>query len=113
MFSGFGSVEKTNQRYKNLLASGNKGLSIAFDMPTLMGYDHDDPLAAGEFGSCGVAVDSLVDMAILVRDIPLADITTSMTINGPAAVLYAMYIAAAENQGIARANLGGTLQNDI
>jgi methylmalonyl-CoA mutase N-terminal domain/subunit len=113
MFSGFGSVEETNQRYKDLLAAGNNGLSIAFDMPSLMGYDHDDPWAEGEFGSCGVAVDSLADMEILLAGLPLDKITTSMTINGPAPVIWALFIAAAEKRGIPRAKLAGTLQNDI
>jgi methylmalonyl-CoA mutase N-terminal domain/subunit len=113
MFSGFGSVEETNQRYKDLLATGNNGLSVAFDMPTLMGYDHDDPWAEGEFGSCGVAVDHLGDMELLLEGIPLDRITTSMTINGPAPVVWALFIAAAEKRGIPRARLAGTLQNDI
>ncbi|GAB4332390.1 MAG: methylmalonyl-CoA mutase family protein [Dehalococcoidia bacterium] len=113
MFSGFGSVEETNQRYKDLLAAGNRGLSIAFDMPTLMGYDHDEPWAEGEFGSCGVAVDSLADMDLLLDGLPLDKITTSMTINSPAPVIWALFIAAAEKRGIPRANLAGTLQNDI
>lgn len=113
MFSGFGSVEETNQRYKNLLAAGTTGLSIAFDMPTLMGYDHDEPWAEGEFGSCGVAVDSLADMDILLDGLPLDRITTSMTINSPAPVVWALFIAAAEKRGIPRARLAGTIQNDI
>ena len=113
MFSGFGSVEETNQRYKDLLATGNNGLSIAFDMPTLMGYDHDEPWAEGEFGSCGVALDSLSDMEILLSGLPLEKITTSMTINSPAPVVWALFIAAAEKRGIPRAKLAGTLQNDI
>ncbi len=113
MFSGFGSVEETNQRYKDLLAAGNNGLSVAFDMPTLMGYDHDEPWAEGEFGSCGVAVDSLADMEILLSGLPLDRITTSMTINSPAPVVWALFIAAAEKRGIPRAKLAGTLQNDI
>jgi methylmalonyl-CoA mutase N-terminal domain/subunit len=113
MFSGFGSAEETNQRYKDLLAAGNNGLSIAFDMPTLMGYDHDEPWAEGEFGSCGVAVDSLADMEILLQDLPLDKLTTSMTINSPAPVVWALFIAAAEKRGIPRAKLAGTLQNDI
>ena len=113
MFSGFGSAEETNQRFKQLLADGQTGLSIAFDMPTLMGYDHDDPWSLGEFGRCGVAIDSLADMELLLRDLPLDRITTSMTINSPAAVLWALYIAVAERRGIDRAALGGTLQNDI
>jgi len=113
MFSGFGSVEETNQRYKDLLAAGTTGLSIAFDMPTLMGYDHDEPWAEGEFGSCGVAVDSLADMDILLDGLPLDRITTSMTINSPAPVIWALFIAAAEKRGIPRARLAGTIQNDI
>ncbi|MEE9277859.1 MAG: methylmalonyl-CoA mutase family protein, partial [Dehalococcoidia bacterium] len=113
MFSGFGSAEETNSRFKQLLADGQTGLSIAFDMPTLMGYDHDDPWSLGEFGKCGVAVSSLADMEILLADLPLDRITTSMTINSPAAVIWAMYIAAAERRGIDRADLGGTIQNDI
>ena len=113
MFSGFGSAEETNQRYKDLLAAGNNGLSVAFDMPTLMGYDHDEPWAEGEFGSCGVAIDSLADMEILLSGLPLDKITTSMTINSPAPVVWALFIAAAENRGIPRAKLAGTLQNDI
>ena len=113
MFAGFGSAEETNGRFKQLLRDGQDGLSIAFDMPTLMGYDADHPLAAGEFGKCGVAVSSLADMEILLRDLPLDQITTSMTINSPASVIWAMYIAAAERRGIDRATLGGTLQNDI
>ncbi len=113
MFSGFGSVEETNTRYHDLLSAGNNGLSIAFDMPTLMGYDHDEPWAAGEFGSCGVAVDSIKDMEILLQDLPLEKITTSMTINSPAPVIWALFIAAAEKRGIPRSALAGTLQNDI
>ncbi|HCV00393.1 MAG: methylmalonyl-CoA mutase [Dehalococcoidia bacterium] len=113
MFSGFGSVEETNQRYHDLLATGNNGLSIAFDMPTLMGYDHDEPWAEGEFGSCGVAVDSLADMDILLDGLPLDSITTSMTINSPAPVIWALFIAAAEKRGVPRSKLAGTLQNDI
>jgi len=113
MFAGFGTVEETNQRYRYLLDHGETGLSVAFDLPTLMGYDSDDPPAAGEFGRCGVGVSSLADMEILFRGIPLGEITTSMTINSPAAVVWAMYIAAAEKQGYPRAQLGGTIQNDI
>jgi methylmalonyl-CoA mutase, N-terminal domain len=113
MFSGFGSVEETNRRYRQLLDDGNNGLSIAFDMPTLMGYDHDDAWAQGEFGGGGVAVDSLADMRILFDGLPLDRLTTSMTINGPAPVLLALLIVAAEEQGVPRDRLGGTLQNDI
>jgi methylmalonyl-CoA mutase N-terminal domain/subunit len=112
-FAGFGTAEDTNRRYKYLLEHGETGLSVAFDMPTLYGRDTDDPRAMGEFGICGVAVTSLKDMELLFDGIPLGDITTSMTINGPAPVIWAMYIAAAEKRGIPRAKLGGTLQNDI
>src|SRR5262245_51165509 len=113
MFAGFGTAEDTNARFKYLLQQGQTGLSTAFDMATLYGYDHDHPLAAGEFGKCGVAVSSLADMEILFDGLPLDQITTSMTINGPAAVIWAMYIANAEKRGIPRARLGGTTQNDI
>jgi methylmalonyl-CoA mutase N-terminal domain/subunit len=113
MFAGFGSAEETNERYRYLLDHGETGLSVAFDLPTLMGYDTDDPLCEGEFGKCGVAISSLADMELLFQGIPLDQITTSMTINSPAAVIWAMYIAAAEKRGIPRANLGGTIQNDI
>ena len=113
MFAGFGSVEETNARFKYLLSQGQTGLSIAFDLPTLMGYDTDAPEGEGEFGRCGVAVSSLADMETLLDGIPLAEITTSMTINSPAAVIWAMYIAAAEKRGVARRKLGGTIQNDI
>ncbi len=113
MFAGFGSAEETNARYKYLLAHGETGLSVAFDFPTLYGYDTDHPLADGEFGRCGVAVSSLADMEILFDSIPVGEVTTSMTINGPAAVIWAMYIAAAEKRGIPMATLGGTIQNDI
>ncbi len=113
MFAGFGTAEETNRRFRYLLEQGQTGLSIAFDMPTLYGYDTDAPEAEGEFGLCGVACSSLADMQILLDGLPLADITTSMTINSPAAILWAMYIAAAEKRGVPRARLGGTLQNDI
>ncbi len=112
-FAGFGSPEETNGRFRYLLEHGETGLSIAFDLPTLYGRDTDDPLAEGEFGKCGVAVSSLADMDTLLDQIPLDKITTSMTINGPAAIIWAMYIATAENRGIHRSELGGTLQNDI
>src|SRR5437762_12201191 len=111
--SGFASAEETNRRYKYLLANGQTGLSVAFDMPTLMGQDSDAPTRRGEVGHCGVAIDSLADLATLFEGIPLGDITTSMTINSPAAILLCMYIAVAEKQGVAAAKLGGTLQNDI
>ncbi len=113
MFAGFGTAEETNQRFKYLLQQGQTGLSVAFDLPTLMGYDTDAPEALGEFGKCGVAVSSLKDMEILLDGIPLDKVTTSMTINSPAAVTWAMYIVAAEKQGIPMNELGGTIQNDI
>lgn len=113
MFAGFGTAEETNERYKYLLDQGNMGLSVAFDLPTLMGYDTDAPEALGEFGKCGVAISSLKDMEILFEGIPLDQVSTSMTINSPAAIIWAMYIAAAEKQGVAKHTLRGTLQNDI
>ncbi|MEJ2446945.1 MAG: methylmalonyl-CoA mutase family protein [Anaerolineales bacterium] len=113
MFAGFGTAEETNQRFRYLLDQGQTGLSIAFDMATLMGYDTDAPEAEGEFGRCGVAVSSLRDMEILLDGLPLDQVSTSMTINSPAAVIWAMYIAAAENRGIGREQLRGTIQNDI
>ncbi len=113
MFAGFGTAEETNARYKYLLEHGETGLSVAFDMPTLYGYDTDAPEALGEFGKCGVAVSSLADMEILFDGIPVDQITTSMTINSPAAVIWAMYIVMAEKRGIPMEALGGTIQNDI
>jgi methylmalonyl-CoA mutase N-terminal domain/subunit len=113
MFAGFGTAEETNARFKYLLEHGETGLSTAFDMPTLYGYDTDAPQALGEFGKCGVAISSLADMEILFDGIPVDQVTTSMTINSPAAIIWAMYIAAAEKRGIPRAKLGGTIQNDI
>jgi methylmalonyl-CoA mutase N-terminal domain/subunit len=113
MFAGFGSVEETNARLKYLLEQGQTGLSIALDLPTLYGYDADASQAAGEFGKCGVCISSLADMEILLDGLPLDEITTSMTINSPAAVIWAMYIAAAEKRGTPRQRLGGTIQNDI
>jgi methylmalonyl-CoA mutase N-terminal domain/subunit len=113
MFAGFGTAEETNQRFKYLLEQGQTGLSIAFDLPTLMGYDTDASEALGEFGKCGVAVSSLEDMEILLADIPLDQVSTSMTINSPAAIIWAMYIAAAEKQGVRLDQLRGTIQNDI
>ncbi|GAB4449385.1 MAG: methylmalonyl-CoA mutase family protein [Anaerolineales bacterium] len=113
MFAGFGTAEETNQRFKYLLEQGQTGLSIAFDLATLMGYDTDQPEALGEFGKCGVAVSSLKDMEILLDGIPLDKVSTSMTINSPAAIIWAMYIAAAENKGIRADQLRGTIQNDI
>lgn len=112
-FAGFGTAEQTNRRYRYLLAHGNTGLSVAFDMPTLMGYDSDHPRAKGEVGRCGVAIDSVPDMETLFRDIPLDQVSVSMTINGPAVVLFAMYLVAAERQGADFRKLRGTLQNDI
>jgi methylmalonyl-CoA mutase N-terminal domain/subunit len=113
MFAGFGTAIDTNQRFKEILKSGGDGLSTAFDMPTLLGLDSDDPMSLGEVGRCGVAIDTLADMSDLFSDIDLGSITTSMTINSPAAVLLAMFVAQAENAGVPRAKLGGTLQNDI
>jgi len=112
-FSGFGTPEDTNRRFKYLLSHGQTGLSVAFHLPTLMGLDSDHPLARGEIGKCGVAVDSLRDMEVLFDGIPLDKITTSMTINAPAAVLWAMYIAVAEKQGVSPRVISGTIQNDI
>ena len=112
-FAGFGTAEDTNQRFRYLLAQGQTGLSTAFDLPTLMGYDSDHPLAEGEVGKCGVAISSLADMEVLFDKIPLADVTTSMTINSPAAVIWAMYLAVAEKQGADWKKISGTLQNDI
>ncbi len=113
MFAGFGTAKETNARYKYLLEHGETGLSVAFDFPTLYGYDTDAPESEGEFGKCGVAVSSLADMEILFDGIPVDEITTSMTINGPAAAIWAMYIVAAERRGIPMQKLGGTIQNDI
>jgi methylmalonyl-CoA mutase N-terminal domain/subunit len=113
MFAGFGTAVDTNERFKAILAAGGDGLSTAFDLPTLMGRDSDDPLAEGEVGKCGVAIDTLADVEDLFADIDLGSVTTSMTINSPAAILLAMYIATAESGGVERARLGGTLQNDI
>ncbi len=113
MFAGFGTAEDTNWRFKEIIKAGGDGLSTAFDMPTLLGIDSDDPMALGEVGRCGVAIDSLADMEDLYRELDVGAITTSMTINSPAAVILAMFVAQAENAGIERARLGGTLQNDI
>jgi methylmalonyl-CoA mutase, N-terminal domain len=112
-FSGFGNARQTNERYQMLLGAGGTGLSVAFDMPTLMGRDSDDPRAAGEVGHCGVAIDSAADMDVLFAGIPLADVTTSMTISGPAVPVFCMYLAAAQRQGADIAALDGTLQTDI
>jgi methylmalonyl-CoA mutase N-terminal domain/subunit len=113
MFAGFGTAEDTNWRFKEIVKSGGDGLSTAFDMPTLLGLDSDDPMSEGEVGRCGVAVDTLSDMEDLYAGIDLGEITTSMTINSPAAVIFAMFIAQAEKAGVHRSRLGGTLQNDI
>lgn len=113
MFAGMGTAEETNERFRYLLSQGQTGLSVAFDMPTLMGRDSDDPLSRGEVGKCGVAVDTLADMEIIFKDIPLDKVTTSMTINPPASILLAMYIAVAEKQGVRKDQIGGTIQNDM
>ena len=112
-FAGFGNAEQTNERYKMILAEGGGGLSVAFDMPTLMGRDSDDTLSLGEVGHCGVAIDSAADMDVLFRDIPLGEVTTSMTISGPAVPVFCMYLVAAERQGVDPGVLNGTLQTDI
>src|ERR1700675_3502740 len=112
-FAGFGTAEDTNQRFRYLLSQGQTGLSTAFDLPTLMGYDSDHALAEGEVGKCGVAISSLADMEVLFDKIPLANVTTSMTINSPAAIIWAMYLAVAEKQGADWKTISGTLQNDI
>jgi methylmalonyl-CoA mutase N-terminal domain/subunit len=112
-FAGYGNAEQTNERYKLILGAGGGGLSVAFDMPTLMGRDSDDPRSLGEVGHCGVAIDSAADMDVLFRDIPLGDVTTSMTISGPAVPIFCMYLVAAERQGAAVRDLDGTLQTDI
>jgi methylmalonyl-CoA mutase N-terminal domain/subunit len=112
-FAGFGSARDTNERYKFLLEHGQTGLSVAFDFPTLMGYDSDHPRSEGEVGKCGVAISSLADMEVLFDGIPLDQVSTSMTINGPAVILYCFYIAAAEKQGVDSKKLRGTIQNDI
>jgi methylmalonyl-CoA mutase N-terminal domain/subunit len=113
MFSGLGGPEETNKRFHYLLDHGETGLSIAFHYPTLMGYDSDSPNARGEIGKCGVAIDTLKDMEILFQGIPLDKVTTSMTINPPASILLAMYIVVAENQGVSKREIGGTIQNDM
>jgi len=112
-FAGFGNARQTNERYKTILAGGGNGLSVAFDMPTLMGRDSDDPRALGEVGHCGVAIDSAADMELLFSDIRLGDVTTSMTISGPAVPVFCMYLVAAERQGVDITTLDGTLQTDI
>lgn len=112
-FSGFGNAAQTNERYKMILGAGGTGLSVAFDMPTLMGRDSDEPQSLGEVGHCGVAVDSVADMDVLFHEIPLGDVTTSMTISGPAVPAFCMYLVAAEHQGVDIHGLDGTLQTDI
>ena len=112
-FAGFGNAHQTNERYKQILGAGGNGLSVAFDMPTLMGRDSDDPKSLGEVGHCGVAIDSAADMEILFDGIPLGDVTTSMTISGPAVPVFCMYVVAAERQGVDIGTLDGTLQTDI
>ena len=112
-FSGFGNARQTNERYKMLLRAGGAGLSVAFDMPTLMGRDSDDPRSLGEVGHCGVAIDSAADLDALFEGIPLAGTTTSMTISGPAVPVFCMYLVAAERQGAELSALDGTLQTDI
>jgi methylmalonyl-CoA mutase N-terminal domain/subunit len=112
-FAGFGSARDTNERFRYLLSKGQSGLSVAFDLPTLMGYDADHPLAEGEVGKCGVAISSLADMEALFDQIPLGSVSTSMTINSPAAIIWAMYLTVAEKQGVDWKQLTGTLQNDI
>src|ERR1700722_17319183 len=112
-FAGFATAEDTNARYHYLLAQGQSGLSVAFDLPTLMGYDSDHPASQGEVGKCGVAISSLADMETLFRGIPLGDVTVSMTINSPASILWAMYLVVAEQQGVSWDRVSGTLQNDI
>src|SRR5207344_2117902 len=112
-FAGFGSAKETNERYKFLLAHGTTGLSVAFDFPTLMGYDADHARAEGEVGVCGVAISSLADMETLFGGIPLDQVSVSMTINGPAAILFAFYVAAAQKQGVPARDVRGTVQNDI
>ncbi len=112
-YAGFGTAEESNERYKYLLSQGQTGLSVAFDLPTQIGYDSDDEHSIGEVGKVGVAIDTLKDMEILFDGIPLDKVSTSMTINAPAAVLLAFYIAAAEKQGVPKNKLRGTIQNDI
>jgi methylmalonyl-CoA mutase N-terminal domain/subunit len=112
-FAGFGNAAQTNERYRMILAAGGGGLSVAFDMPTLMGRDSDDARALGEVGHCGVAIDSAADMDVLFAGIPLGEVTTSMTISGPAVPIFCMYLVAAERQGVDLSALDGTFQTDI
>ena len=113
LYAGFGTAEETNARFRELLAAGQTGLSTAFDLPTQMGYDSDHPLAAGEVGRVGVAINTVDDLARVFEGIPLDQVTTSMTINATAPILLAMYIVAGEEQGVPMARLGGTIQNDV
>ncbi|MEO6223267.1 MAG: methylmalonyl-CoA mutase family protein, partial [Vicinamibacterales bacterium] len=112
-YAGFGTAAESNARYRYLLANGVSGLSVAFDLPTQMGYDSDHPLASGEVGRVGVAIDSVDDMATLFDGIPLGDVSSSMTINATAIVLLALYVAVAKRQGVPLGELSGTIQNDI
>jgi methylmalonyl-CoA mutase N-terminal domain/subunit len=112
-YAGFGTAEESNARYRYLLAQGQTGLSVAFDLPTQMGFDADDPRAQGEVGKVGVSISSLDDFALLLQDLPLDKVTTSMTINATAPILLAMYVAIAKRQGVALERIGGTTQNDI
>src|SRR6266851_9219642 len=112
-YSGFGNAEATNERWKQLTAAGSTGLSCAFDLPTQMGYDSDHPRAEGEIGKVGVAIDSVEDMRLLLADLPLDQVTTSMTINATAAILLLLYELVAEKQGVPAARVGGTIQNDV
>src|SRR5258708_6187923 len=112
-YAGFGTAEESNARYRYLLAQGQTGLSVAFDLPTQMGFDADDPRAEGEVGKVGVSISSLDDFALLLKDIPLDRVTTSMTINATAPILLAMYVAVAQRQGVPLERIGGTTQNDI
>src|SRR5690606_14496139 len=112
-YAGFGTAEESNQRYRYLLSQGQTGLSVAFDLPTQIGYDSDDPMAAGEVGKVGVAIDSIEDMLTLFDQIPLDKVTTAMTINSTAAILLALYVAVGKQQGVSPDKLGGTVQNDI
>jgi methylmalonyl-CoA mutase N-terminal domain/subunit len=112
-YAGFGTAAETNTRFHALLAAGQTGLSTAFDLPTQMGFDSDHPMAAGEVGRVGVAIDTVDDLAVLFRGIPLDQVTTSMTINATAAILLAMYVVVGDEQGVPAAKLGGTVQNDV
>ena len=112
-YAGFGTAKETNKRFRYLLEEGQNGLSVAFDLPTQIGYDSDDVMATGEIGKVGVAIDSIEDMELLLDQIPLGSVSTSMTINAPASILLAMYIATGKNQGVSEGKLRGTVQNDI